>query len=246
MDDRPLSQWKIKNKQKIIARKAWMMAILFSILTLLPFFGNTCLAGSWWLSFVAFFLTLAGIVTALIFGSRSRKMKKLLNREQLIAQWQLDRESLKSFADENFRIQQNRNKVLLRITGVFFALVTIIFLFFLDKDERLFFLGIMFSVFLIVLAFALLMPHWYRYCNKKGNGAVLIGKKYLYLNGTFHNWDFPMSRFEKAEETVTPFRGIILAYRYTDRTGSHRCELKIPVPVNVDIKMLIRQIKGFK
>ena len=96
--------------------------------------------------------------------------------------------------------------------------------------------------FLSLFAFG--MPFYYKMKNAKGDGNILIGAKYAYINGYFHNWDFPLSRLSKVEKIKEPFYGIQLVYYYTERTLEHSEELIIPVNKDLDIKALITELKA--
>lgn len=234
---------KIKNKAKITARTSWFLAVFFMLPLILPFYENNFLSGAWALSFISLFLIISASVTAVIFQSRANKMKKLLNREKLIESWQMNRETLRSYVDETSSTQKNKSKMLIKIIGIFFLVFTVFFMIILDSEDRLGFFLIMFSVFILIFSASKFFPWLYHYKNVRGDGYVLIGSKYIYINGYFHNWDFPMSGLEKLKAIEVPFRGIQLIYHYTDRTGPNSFELKIPVPENIDLKELIRKIE---
>ena len=106
----------------------------------------------------------------------------------------------------------------------------------------------MFLVMIILIAlialFAFGMPKYYRAKNAKGDGNVLIGKKYAYINGYFHNWDFPLSGIKKAHLIQQPFYGIHIKYYYTDRTFTNTEELNIPAPQNVDLQDIVSKLKN--
>ena len=167
-----------------------------------------------------------------------------MSGEKLIAHWQMDREMLLRFSEETSRTQKEKSKALLWIVSIFFIVFSIAFLFILEDNERIPFLGIMLSVYLIIFVSARFFPWLYRRKNLLGDALVLIGSKYIYINGYFHNWDFPMSGLSKLKETKTPFRGIHMVYFYTDRTGRNTFQLKIPVPKGIDTKQLILRLKS--
>jgi hypothetical protein len=73
----------------------------------------------------------------------------------------------------------------------------------------------------------------------KGDGNILIGAKYAYINGYFHNWDFPLSGLSMVKAINEPFYGIYLSYYYTDRTLRHSEEIYIPSNKEVDLEKLI-------
>lgn len=209
----------------------------------LPFVENNPFTGAWAFSFISLFLLIVALVTALIFNSRAKKMKHLLNNEKLIAHWQMTKQQLDLYVEKNSEEQKQKRKALLWIISIFFALFTVIFLIILDDDdERLVFFLIMFSVYFVIVFSAFFFAWYYKKRNSNGDGTVLIGSKYIYINGFFHNWDFPISGLKRLRKIEKPFAGIDLLYYYTDRTWTNSYELLIPVPENIDRQKLIEQI----
>ncbi len=99
------------------------------------------------------------------------------------------------------------------------------------------------GLILFLSFFAFVMPIYYRSSNRKGDGRILIGTKYAYINGYFHNWDFPLSRLSKIKIIKEPFYGIYLVYYYTDRTLEHSEELFIPADEDMDLEGLMQSMK---
>ena len=106
----------------------------------------------------------------------------------------------------------------------------------------------MFFIMLLLIAaigaFAFGMPNYYKSKNTLGDGHVLIGRKFAYINGYFHNWDFPLSGIKKAIIIHEPFYGIYIKYYYTDRTFTNTEELNIPAPQNIDLQKVINELNS--
>jgi hypothetical protein len=83
------------------------------------------------------------------------------------------------------------------------------------------------------------MPFYYKYQNSKNDGNILIGAKFAYINGYFHNWDFPLSGIKKASIIDQPFYGLYIQYYYTDRTFTNTEELNIPAPKQLDLNIVL-------
>jgi hypothetical protein len=105
-------------------------------------------------------------------------------------------------------------------------------------------LMLLFFIGIVVLTglFAFFMPYYYRYKNLRGDGYVLIGKKYAYVNGFFHNWDFPLSGLDKVKIMNKPFRGLYLRYYYYTRTLRNEEVIEIPVNENIDIEKIVEKL----
>ncbi len=57
-------------------------------------------------------------------------------------------------------------------------------------------------------------------------GLILIGRKFAYINGFFHNWDFPLSGIQKVKMIENHFTVFIKVY-YFDGTLKNSEELNI-------------------
>lgn len=235
---------KVKNKQKLISRNFWILSIVFTFLLILPFIEGNPITGLWALAFVSLFMSISCVLIALLFWNRTRKMNSLLNGEKLISSWEMDDKMLLDYITEQRKESKAKNKAIMWVIGILFVVITLPFLFFLESDEMGIFLVIIGSVVTVVFCASRFFPWYYYIKNRKGDKQILIGKKYAYINGYFHNWDYSLSGLTKAKVINTPFYGILLAYYYTDRTWQHSYEMKIPTPESVDLKLLINQIKS--
>lgn len=188
------------------------------------------------------FLTLSFAVAAFIFFKRAQKADKLIDGSELLFHWKMTDEMLREFV--NFQYEKNRakNKAVISIIGILFALISIPFLFILEGEVLALFFLIFGGILGIVFVSAFFFPWYYKKRNAKGDRLILLGSKYAYINGYFHNWDFPLSGIENVKPMNEPFRGIKLRYYFTDRTGSRSHDLYIPVPETLDLKKISEQL----
>jgi hypothetical protein len=232
----------MKNRHHSAARWFLVAGLIFGVAAYLPFREGNFLSGVWAVVLLGFFLMISSWITAWIVGKRAKKMDRLLNGQDLIAQWTFSPEQQQDYANYMKSNALAKNNGLMGIIAILFVVISIPFLFFLEKDEMGGFLGIMGSILLIVFIFSRIMPYYYYSRNIKGDGQVLIGPKYAYVNGYFHNWDFPMSGLKKLKVISKPFEGISLTYYYTDRTWRNEHTLNIPTSPDADIHLLMTRI----
>jgi len=232
---------KIENRQAKAARNSLIVAAFSTVLMVLPFYEGNPLSDLWGISFIALCSLITCLIVALMYRKRSKKMKSLLDKSELLAGWDMDREMKEIYVAEFRREIYSRSKMLLWVISGFFLFFTVLFLFIL-KDNWPVFVGIMGSAYLVILAAGLLAPPYYTSRNRKADAHVLIGAKYIYINGYFHNWDFPLSGLSIIQPIEKPFRGIELIYFFTVRRNVQTQEIRIPVPDFVDSKKLIAQI----
>jgi hypothetical protein len=234
---------KIENRQAKAARNSLIVAAFSAVLMVIPYYEGNPLSDLWGISFIALCSLLTSLIIALMYRNRSKKMKSLLNQSKLLIAWDMDREMKDIYVAEFRREIYSRSKMLLWVISGFFAFFIIIFLF-IVKDDWPVFLGIMGSAYLVILIAGLSAPPYYTSRNRRGDGHVLIGAKYIYINGYFHNWDFPLSGLSSIEPISKPFRGIELIYFFTVRRNVQTQEIRIPTPDFIDSEKLIAQIQS--
>lgn len=234
---------KIKNRQAKAARNSIVFAFVSAILVVLPFYEGNPLSDLWGITFIALCSLITSLIVAMMYNNRSKKMKSLLNLSKLLAGWDMDQEMKNSYVAELSREIYSRSKMLLWVISGFFLFFVVLFLFFTGDDWPLF-LAIMGSAYLVIFIAGISAPPYYTSRNKRGDGHVLIAAKYIYINGFFHNWDFPLSGLESIKPIKEPFHGIELIYYYTVRHTVQTQEIRIPIPDFIDSEKLIAQIKS--
>lgn len=232
----------LKNNQDIIAQRFLYLSIVFTILTTLPFMEWSYISNVWAISLVSFWLTLSSLIVAWIFKKRAYKLQSLLSGNQLLAQWTLSPEEKKEYVDYFYEQKKAKNRAILLLISIISTVIFGLFILFIDEGKLDMFSSLLGLLALLSL-FALGMPIYYRNSNIKGDGNVLVGSKYAYLNGYFHNWDFPLSGLSSIKVIKKPFRGIHLIYYYTDKTLRHNEELFIPANKDIDLDELMKSLK---
>ena len=234
---------RIKNRQWNIAKTAGFIAFISALAVFLPYQSWSGLKGNYALSFIALFLFLSSVVVAFIFRSRARKMDKLIWGEEIISSWTLDDDARRAFADHLFTSEKGKNNGLFIVITLIMVLFFGLFILFMEEGRWMMFLFFLVIMTLIAL-FAFGMPYYYRFRNNRGDGYVVIGRKYAYVNGFFHNWDFPLSGLKEVKVIQKPYYGILLRYYYYDRTLRNEEVLTIPAIRDIDLKQLIEIIKS--
>jgi len=232
----------IENNQQTTVNRLWIAVGVFAILMILPFMEWSPVAGFWALAFISFFLFLSSLIIAWMFRSRSKKLQKLISGESLLAEWTLTPQQKENYI--NYLYEQEKGKNLAILFSITFVAIIVFGIFILVIDEgKLAMLGVLAGLILFLSFFAFVMPIYYRNSNRKGDGKILIGAKYAYINGYFHNWDFILSGLSRIKVIKKPFYGIDLVYYYTDRTLRHSEEIMIPANEGVDLEGLVQSMK---
>lgn len=233
---------KIRNTQNPIARNAWILAGLFLVVLLLGAMEIVALHPA--VTFLSLFLLIVAVVVGFMFRGRGKKLDKLITGKNLLASWKLSDKQKEAYVNQFFENKKTKNKALFSIMTILFVVIFGGFILFIEESEGRILMALMGAGILAFLSiFAFGAPYYYRASNKRKDGYVLIGAKYAYINGYFHNWDYPLSGLQKLEVIQEPFRGLRLTYYYTDRTLRNIESLEIPVNEEVDLEALIRKIQ---
>ena len=230
----------LENNQTSITKKLWYAAGFFLLVILIGFSEIIEVHPS--IIFLSIFFCLSSVVIGFMFRSRGEKLQKLISGERLIASWTLTSEQKEKYINYLFEQESGRNKIILFTISVIAIVVFGIFILVIDEGKLAMF-GVLIGLIIFLSIFAFGMPYYYRHSNKRGDGNILIGAKYAYINGYFHNWDFLLSGLSKIKVIEEPFYGINIVYYYTDRTLSHSEELFIPANQDIDLQSLLQEMK---
>lgn len=233
---------KVKNSQQKAVVISLIVSLIGVILTFLTFNEGSPLYKAYAVTLISIFIAFAGLIVALILRSRAKKMKTLISGENVIASWQLSHQKKTEYANFLFQNEKEKNKAIMWITTVLIVVIFGIFILVMDEGKGVMFL-VMIALIGIIAAFALGMPAFYRKKNLNGDGVILIGRKFAYINGFFHNWDFPLSGIEKVKMIEKPFHGLYIQYYYFDRTLKNREELNIPASPDIDLGHIVSLLK---
>ena len=231
------NQIKLENNQNSIVKNMLIASSIFGILMMLPFSGIEFFEKSFALSFISMWLFVSSLVIAWMFRGRAKRLQSLISGDSLLANWELDMDMKREYVDYFFVQEKEKNIAIFTVISIMATIIFGMFILVIDDGKLFMFLTLIFLILFIAL-FAFGMPYYYRYSNLKGDGKVLIGKKYAYINGYFHNWDFPLSGLSDVKIMKKPFNGIRIVYYYTDRTLKHSEELFIPANKNIDLNKL--------
>ncbi|MCW5520567.1 hypothetical protein J1N09_11995 [Aureitalea sp. L0-47] len=237
------SKMKVKNNQLGIVKWSLIIAGIMLVIIIVAFMDLEILPVHPAISVLSFFVFVVTLVVALMFRGRAKKLKKLITGENIVAAWSLTSEEKKAYAEQMVKHEKQKNRVMFGVTTVLILLIFGGFILFIE-DGKGFMALVMVGLIAILALFAFGMPVYYERRNLRGDGQVLVGKNYAYVNGIFHNWDYPLSGLTKAWKMEKPFHGLGLVYYYTDRTLTNTEELFIPAPKEVDVEAVVDELEG--
>lgn len=232
----------LENKQRKISNGSWMVAIIFFVLMVLPFYEGNPFTKIWAVAFLSFFFGISSVVVAIMYKMRSNKFEKLLSGEKTLAHWTLSESDKIKYVNFQFENRKKKNKFNFMLISIFMVVIIGFFILMMDDDERMVMVYILLGYLALFGSFAYFMPFYFRNKNKNGDGHILIGKNFAYINGYFHNWDFLLSGIEQVEIIHEPFYGLHLVYYYTTRSLRNTEEIDIPAPLDYDLNPLVEQL----
>lgn len=174
---------------------AGLMLILLPLLT-----GLDMMGGGFAMQFLGLFLVIVGLVTAVVFGLRMRRLNAMLTGQTLLAHWTYPLEQLRAQAERDFQQTKQRNRLLFLIVAGWMVVCIVLFLaigFWQGQEDNMpLFVAIMAGVLLLVGAFAWGMPFVQRRRALRSSGEVYIAANALFINGVLHTWDKPLAGME--------------------------------------------------
>ncbi len=232
----------LQNNQTSIVKKSWYAAGFFLLIVIVAFMDFDVLPIHPAIVMLSVFFCISSLVIGYMFRSREEKLQSLISGESLLAGWTLNETQKKAYVNYLFDNEKSKNIAIFFSIALIAAVVFGIFILVIDEGKfAMFMVYIGLLVFLSFFAFG--MPRYYKYQNSKNDGNILIGAKFAYINGYFHNWDFVLSGLSKVKIIDEPFYGIGLVYYYTDRTFRHSEALYIPANEGENLEGLVAVLK---
>jgi len=149
------------------------------------------------LQFLGLFLIVVGLVTAIVFGLRARRLNAILAGQNLLAHWVYPPEQLHARAQRDFQEAKERNRYLFLLVAGWTVACIVLFMalgFWRGQADRMpLFVGIMVGVLLLVGAFALTMPYVHYRRARRSSGEAYIATNALFIDGVLHTWDRPLA-----------------------------------------------------
>ncbi len=232
----------VKNSQKRVASTCALCSVASIALVYIPLNHGEGM-GRYAIVLLGIFAVLAFAAVAMMFVHRAKLMGKLLDGSDLLASWRLSPDMVRQYSSHLFETERWKNGKLAIVVSVLLAIVFGFFILF-APDGRLGMFLMLVGLVLVINLFARVMPYYYRYCNMRSSGWVLIGRQSAYVNGRFHSWRMPLSGLEVVKEIHEPFHGLRLRYYYHDRTLRNTEQLDIPLDEGVDVTSIVARLSA--
>jgi hypothetical protein len=189
--------------------------------------------GGFAISAVCIFLAIMGIIIALIYMARARKLDKILKGTNLLAHWTYSQDEWQQFTEEEYKRQKAGNKGLFIIIAAISLVIGIIF-FIIDHDAgKWVFLTMVGVVALIgfVAWFTAFYNHWQ---NKNSLGEVYFTPDAVYLNRQLHDFKSLDAKLENVALKGKLHPYIEFVYSAPTRAGRQDYQARVPIPQGKD------------
>jgi len=216
-----------------------VLALVGGLLMLLPpLVGMDGFDGGFALQFLGLFVLLTGLVTAVIFAYRARRLESMFRGMEMLAHWVYDPRQKQEQARRDLATTKARNRMLLLIVAVFVLACTLLFVLIGvlegEEDNMPEFVAIMAGVLAVVAAFALAMPYLQYRRALRSSGEAIIASNGLYLNGVLHTWNAPLALMESVNLVVDGGQARLLfnlrSLSQTSAEGYEDYIVEVPVP----------------
>jgi NADH:ubiquinone oxidoreductase subunit 3 (subunit A) len=200
-----------------------------------PFiFDIDCFSGGCAMAFLCFFLTIIGVVIAIIYQRRATALDKILYGKDLLARWSYSTDEWTRYAAAEYKRERKGKQALFIVITVISLIIALGFVIFDRTVAGLWVLAAMGGL-IALIAFVAYFTPWYNYRqNLKYPGEVLIAPNGAYFSRQLHIWDQLGARLVRVElkEAKQPY--IEFVYEAPTRTGMQEYEARVPVPQGKD------------
>jgi hypothetical protein len=211
---------------------AWVIITALAIFGIFApsLFGMDGFKGGYAISFVSFFMVIAGIIVIVIYSGRARAVSRILKSDNVLAHWTYEPAEWNEYAEKQYVEEKKEKKVLFYIIAAWALFFGILF-FLIDNESGLWVL-VMMLILIAVIAFTAWFTAWYNYReNKKYLGETYITEDAVYINRQLHTWRGLGAKLESANLDQHKAHALLtLVYSAPTRTGFQDYTVRIPVP----------------
>lgn len=179
--------------------------------------------------------SLTSFICIFIFKKRSDALDRALSKNDYIARWKFTKREWQDFLKREHSLRRLEKAGIFIVLSIITLIIFMVFILFIDEG-RMAMLFVMLTLIMIYAAAAFIVPAAMFKIRNREDAEVLILKKGILLDRTFHTWDFPFSKLTSAKYRERPYKRLEVAYEFFDRLGPRDYLVLVPVPNSVDAK----------
>jgi hypothetical protein len=233
---------KPRNRQRQTALVFMVLFAVSLILIFVPYLTDmNGISGGFALSFIALFLSLAFLITSIVFFVMAKKFDMDITGENIILHWVYEKSEWMKFAEKEFAVQKKEKRLLYILIIVISFIVLAIFSILVRDSWRI--MVIIFFGLSVLLAFVAFVVPKIQYRNfKKTLPEAYIANGCAYLAGEFHCWSMLGAALEDVEFDNKNLQ-IKIIYSYPARSGRSQTALRIPLPIQENSQSVLENSK---
>ena len=211
---------------------AWAIITVLAVFGIFApsIFGMDGFKGGYAISFLSFFMVIAGIIVIAIYAGRAKAVNRILRSDGVLLHWTYSPDEWDKYVEKEYKQQKQGKKVLFYVIAGFALFFGILF-FVIDRESGLWVLVLMLAL-IGVIAFTAWFTAWYDYRqNKKYPGEVYVTEDAIYASRQLHSWRGLGAKLESVvlDEQKTP-KIVKFTYSAPTRTGVQDYTVRVPIP----------------
>lgn len=228
---------KMREKQAVIKnnqRPKMISCIILSIFFFISFlfwastfsrFGG--FAGMMILLSILFSVT--SFVFIFVFKKRSKVFAQAIKNNSSLGIFSYKKNEWQEYLDKEVGLRNQEKKFIFIVLSAITTFIFFIVIITLPEGKLMLFL-VLVGLIALYAFMAFIVPVVSNALRNKNGAQVIILDKSIILDGTFHTWDFPLSKLATVKEKKTPFRHMQVSYDFFDRLGPRSYIIRIPFP----------------
>ena len=214
-------------------RKSSIVSLVIATLGVVIMFvpailGMEGIEGGYAIVVLGIVVLITGIVAAVVYTWRAKKLDAMLSGENLLVHWTYSQDEWQRYTERAHEDKKSASKILFFIISGF-AIATGIGFFIKDPDSGKYVFLAMLGLIVIMglVAYLTTMLDYRR--NKKNLGEAYISRDGVYLNRVLHTWKGLATHLDNVvyEEEA---QSLVFTYIALDRIGLHSYTVSVPVP----------------
>lgn len=230
-----------KNFNYKVAITALLLAILSFLLIFLPsILGIEGFEGGYGISFIAFFLLIAFLVTAVIYWKLGREQEKIINGKETLVHWTYEKKFWDQYTKEEYIRDKSEKKTLFFIVAgwaIFFGILFPIF----DHESGIWVSAVMLGLIGLIGIVAFLSIRSSHNRNLKHTGEAYISRRGVYLNGKMISWKLPYSSLVNIKY-FNKKKSSFIQFEVSSGSSVHNIRVPIPEGKEKEAGEVVRQL----
>lgn len=181
------------------------------------------------IAFFSFIMFITAIIVAVVYGSRAKKLDRILSGEGLLVHWTYTPDEWRNYTEKAHEEKKSANKILFFIISGFAIVIGAVFFIMDPESGKYVFLAMLGLI--AIIGFVAWFTAWHGHRqNLRYLGEAYISKDGIYLNKQLHLWNMLTAYLGSVEYTEETQPSLVFSYFAPTRTGLEERDVRVPVP----------------